>query len=235
MTANHPRDLLDDIDDLARRVRELEGSRALGAQATLCTSTTRPAPTLGRLIFETDTGLQAMGNGTTWNYVPQLIAQQNVSSTTASVTFSGIPQNFTNLELILAGRSDGTGSSGYDTASVQFNGVTSGYNGISVYSIQGSTTAFANSGTGSAITCAQIWNAFFGTGGRGVARICIPNYSASSGMKGLTSLTAASDGGAAGVGRLFTGFSSSSAAVTSLKVQMNTGNFVLAEFSLYGS
>jgi hypothetical protein len=235
--ANHTRDSRDDIGELIRRIKDLEASRSLGAQAAPVTSTTHPAnPAPGRRIFETDTGLEAWWNGTLWVYPPQRIKQQVFSGSAASITFTGIPQVFTNLELILTAHSDGTGSSGYDTAAVQFNGVTSGYNGNSILSVQSSGTVSASGGTAQAsITCAHVWNAHFGTDGRGIARVSIPNYSSASGMKGLTSLTAASDGGAAGVERFYTGFSGANAAITSLTVLMNTGNFTGAVLTLNGS
>lgn len=237
MSANHARDVLDLVHLLKGRVSDLQANQALGAQAYPCLSTGHPAnPRPGRVIVETDTGLYAYWNGAAWVYPPQLIAQQAVSATAASITFNNIPQSFTNLELVATARSDGTGASGYDTAAVQLNAVTSGYNGISIFSTQGSNVASGSSGTSqTSITCAHVWNAHFGTAGRGIARVSIPNYSNASGQKGLTSLTAASDASANGVARFYTGFSTVTAAITSLTMLMNTGNFTSATFSLYGS
>jgi hypothetical protein len=46
----------------------------------------------GATIFETDTGLSAVYNGSNWMYaVDQIAPTQTLGSTTASVTFSGIP------------------------------------------------------------------------------------------------------------------------------------------------
>lgn len=60
----------------------------------ICTSTTRPTANLGNgvQIFETDTGLYAVYNGSTWRYqMGQIAPTQTMSATTASVTFSGLP------------------------------------------------------------------------------------------------------------------------------------------------
>lgn len=100
MTANHQRDLLDIVSDLKKQVADLQGALALGSQAALCTSTTRPAnPTTGRQILETDTGLEAYWTGTAWEYPPQQIRSVTLGTSAASVTLSGIPAVFNFLRL----------------------------------------------------------------------------------------------------------------------------------------
>jgi hypothetical protein len=165
------------------------------------------------------------------------IAKQVLSASAASVTFSNIPQIFTNLRLIISARSDGTGVSGYDAANVQFNGVTSGYNWNTLWTAQSSGTVSATGSTSQAsMQCAEIWNSHFGSSGRGIATIDIPNYSSGNGLKSMQSQSAASDGGAAGITQFYSGCSNITAAITSLTVLMGTGSFIApAEFSLYGS
>lgn len=64
---NHRLDGADLIEALRARIRALEGARALGAVATVCTSTTRPAnPVPGRLIYETDTTKLGVWTGSAW-------------------------------------------------------------------------------------------------------------------------------------------------------------------------
>jgi len=238
VTANHSRDVLDALEDLKRQVADLQGSRTLGAQAAPCTSITRPAnPTVGRRIYETDTGLEAYWSGTVWVYPPQLIAKQVLAASAASVTFSGIPQGFTNLRLLISARSDGTGASGYDPANLQLNGVTTAtYNWNTIWSTQGSGAVSATGSNGvTSMQCAEIWNSHFGTVGRGIATIDIPNYASPNGLRSFTSQSAASDAGTAGITQVYSGCSLVTGAITSLTVLMGTGNFISpSEFSLYG-
>lgn len=59
----------------------------------VCTSSTHPAsPFQGLEIYETDTGLSAVYSGSNYQYgVQQLAPTQVLGTTTASITFSGIP------------------------------------------------------------------------------------------------------------------------------------------------
>lgn len=241
MAVNHPQNVLDDIALLRRRIRDLEGSRTLGAQLAPCTSTTHPAnPAIGREIVETDTGLRAWWNGSAWVYPPQRIASQTLAGAASTVTFSNIPQGFSNLRLEICARSTGTTSTGWDAAGIQLNGVTSNYNWNSFYTTQGASAvsvAGATSATNAQI--AEVWNSFFsGTGGRGVTTVRIPSYSTSGNLKVMRSESAASDGGSAGILQTYTGTlggSGNTGAVTSLKLLMGIGSFVAGStFNLFG-
>lgn len=243
MTANHSRNVLDLIESLKSRVADLEATRVLGAQAAVCTSTTHPAnPAPGRMILETDTGLHAMWNGSAWQYPPQQIAKVVVGTATSSVRIpasGSIPQNFTNLRLVISGRSDGTTAVGYDSASMRFNGSTSGYNWNSYFAAQGAASVSTASATGqSAMQCAEIWNAHFGTPARGYVVLDIPNYSDTSGIKGFVASSAGvSDSGSAGLLQTYTGFwSGTPRAITSIDLLMSVGNWTSdSTFTLYGS
>lgn len=170
------------------------------------------------------------------NQRPQLIQKQVLTSTQATVTFPSIPQNFTNLRLTVSAKSDGTGASGYDSGGVQFNGVTSGYNWNTFWATQGGTAVSTTSGTSQGfIQCLEIWNSHFGTAGRGIATINIPNYSDSSNVKNLLAQSIATDGGAAGILQTYGGSGGLTSAITSITVLMGTGNFVAdSTFCLYG-
>lgn len=76
--------------DLARRLAAAEqqiANASMGAFAV--TSTTHPAnPTTGMRIFETDTGLEAYWNGSSWVYPRQLIAKTLLGSTQPSIPFT---------------------------------------------------------------------------------------------------------------------------------------------------
>lgn len=228
-----------DLNRLFQRVAVLQrqAERFING-VTAVTSTTHPAnPATGQPIYETDTGLEAYWSGAAWAYPPQLIAKQVLAASAASVTFSGIPQSFTNLRLLISARSDGSGVSGYDSAYLQFNGVTAAtYNWNTIWSTQGSGAVSATgSNSVTSMQCAEIWNSHFGTAGRGIAAIDIPNYSSPNGLRSFTSQSAASDAGTAGITQAYSGCSQITGAITSLTVLMGTGNFISpSEFSLYG-
>lgn len=231
-----------DLNRLFQRVGVLErqvGSFVSGAADV--TSTSRPSnPATGMWIYETDTGLTAYWSGSAWAYQPQLVARQVLAASTASVTFSGIPQSFTHLLLEVCAKSDGTGgTSGYDNANLRFNGVTAGnYNWQTWYSTQGAGSVSTAGGTSqTSMQAAAIWNNHFGSAGRGISTIFVPYYSGTSSLKVFTAHSAASDGGSAGVMQLYAGSlgGSNTGAVTSLSLLMGSGNFVAdSTFSLYG-
>ncbi len=172
---------------------------------------------------------------------PQLLAKTVLAAPTATVPLpatGSIPQNYTNLRLVMSLKSDGTGGSGYDQVNMQFNGVTSGYSWDSWWLTQGSTSLGAATGTSaSSMPVANSWSSRFASSGRGIATVNIPGYSDTTTYKGFTSQTASSDGGAAGIKQDYSGaLSGTTAAITSLTLTMSTGNFVAGcTFCLYGS
>jgi hypothetical protein len=171
------------------------------------------------------------------NQRPQLISKQVLTSSQSSVTFSSIPQQFTNLRLVLSAKSDGTTASGYDNASMTFNGVgTASYNWTTWYMAQGGGAVSTAGGTGAtSMQCAAIWNSHFASAGRGISVLSIPNYSDGSNIKLFSGLSSASDGGTAGVMQTYSGSFGATTALTSVTVTMNTGNFISdSTFSLYG-
>lgn len=170
------------------------------------------------------------------NTLSQLITQTVLSSSVSSVSFGSIPQTFTNLRLIVAARSDGAGASGYDNAVMQFNGVTTGYSWSTIWVTQGGAVQTTGGTSQTAMQCAEIWNSHFGTAGRGIVTVDIPNYSSGNGLKSIQSQSAASDSGAAGIQQIYSGCSNITAAITSLTFAMSTGSFISPSmFSLYGS
>jgi hypothetical protein len=75
-----------------------------GLRGGVCTSTTRPtAPFEGQMIYETDTDMMAIWNGTAWRYIAATTATsgtvlQVVNSTTNSQTLTG-SSSFTDTNL----------------------------------------------------------------------------------------------------------------------------------------
>jgi hypothetical protein len=157
----------------------------------------------------------------------------------ASVTFSAIPQNFHNLQLVVSAKSDGATVAGYDSASIRLNGITgANYNWNSYYAPQGAGVTSVSANATTKMQCAEIWNAHFATAGRGIATIDLPDYSNTINGKSFTSTSTASDGGTAGILQTYSGTLSpttSTAAITSLQILMDTGNFIVGSvFYLYG-
>ncbi|QOR55828.1 MAG: hypothetical protein YHS30scaffold324_60 [Catenulispora phage 69_17] len=207
------------------------------------TSTTHPPnPAAGMQIYETDTGLTATWTGTAWSYPPQLVAQAVLTGSQSSVRLpasGSLPQVFTNLRLVISAKSDGTGAAGYDSAFLQFNGITTAsYSWNSVFSVQGGAPTNASGLGASSMQCAEIWNAHFGSAGRGLVTIDIPNYSGTSNLKIFSGVSTAIDGGNISIQQWYSGAlgASNTAAISSLTVSMGTGNFVSGSvFCLYGS
>lgn len=175
------------------------------------------------------------------NQRPQLIQKQVLAATASTVVFSPIPQQFTNLRLVISAKSDGvSNAAGYDDVYMQFNGITSAYYNWWTWSLPvGGSMGTASGATQNAMQCAVAWNSHFTTAGRGVTALDIPNYSDSSNLKGFTGQSAATDGGAAGAMQGYSGMLSTTggtAAITSISLAMGVGNFVAdSTFCLYGN
>jgi hypothetical protein len=199
MTANHPRDILDGIENIRRRVIDLEGSRSAGAPM-------------------------------------QRIKKVTVGGPAPWVLLDNIPQNFTNLRLVIAAKSDGVTSSGYDSANLQFNGVTTAtYNWSTIWVVQGGAVSTTGGTAQTSMQFAEVWNSFFGSQGRGIITVDIPGYSDTNSTKSFMSSACATDGGTAGILQKYSGaLNGSTAAITSIKALMGVGNFVAGTFSLYG-
>jgi hypothetical protein len=168
-----------------------------------------------------------------------LITRTVLGATQSSVALSGISQLYTNLQLVISARSDGTTTTGYDSASLQFNGVSSAnYLWNSYFTTQGAASVSVAGGTGAtSAQCAEIWNSHFATQGRGIAVITIPNYADLNNLKGFSGQSTATDGGTVSITQMYTGMlgAALTAAVTSITILMSTGNFLTdSTFSLYG-
>lgn len=228
-----------DLADARRRVATLERQIAqLTSGPVAVTSTTHPAsPWAGMQIYETDTGLSAYWSGTAWKYPPQLIAKQVLTSSAASISFSSIPQVFTNLELVVSAKSDGTSTNGYDAANLQFNGVSSAlYNWQTIWVTLGGAVSTTGASAQTSSQFAEVWNSHFATAGRGIVTVKIPNYADTHNTKGFTSSAAASDSGTAAILQFYSGTLNTTAAITSISALMGVGNWVPdSTFALYGS
>jgi hypothetical protein len=71
-----------------------------------CTATTRPQHQAARRFFQTDTGLWYFSDGTNYKIDGEWTAVSTLSSSAASVSFTGIPSNLRKLEVHWTARDD---------------------------------------------------------------------------------------------------------------------------------
>lgn len=183
----------------------------------------------------------AGGTPGTWVALgPMRLQNVNLGSPAASVTFSSIPQNFNHLRIEISAKSSGSTTTGYDSAALQVNGnSTSNYLWNSWFTTQGAAAVSVAGNTAqNAAQCAEVWNSHFATAGRGIAIIDYPFYSTAGIGKVFTSTSNATDGGTVSISQTYVGglaAATSTAAITSLVINMGTGNFLAGStFTLYG-
>ena len=154
-----------------------------------------------------------------------LIASNTVSSAVSSITFSSIPATYTDLCIKLSARCDVLNTA----VKIQFNGLTTNLSTRYLY---------ANGSSASGGTDTQIYtyeNASTYTANTfGNSEIYIPNYT-SSNAKSVNS-DAVTENNATGADMLLgAGLWNSTAAITSVALVSNSGNFVAnSTFYLYG-
>lgn len=150
----------------------------------------------------------------------QLISAVTLTGTQASITFSGVPGSFTDLVILVSSRQD----SGTNTwMNISFNGSTTGFsarffegNGSSIYAISSRPRMVASANNTGANTM-------------GTAQIYISNYSTSQ-TKVILSDSTSDALRSSGVTSW-----SGTAAITSITLQHETGNFVANSTAyLYG-
>lgn len=160
------------------------------------------------------------------------IQTYTLSSSAASVTFSNIPQNYTDLKLVISPRSDG-GTTAND-GRMTFNGSASGYSSRLLYGLgSGTPSSASNSGTymywinstnSNGLTASTFSN----------TEIYIPNYT-SSNQKSVSCDTVTENNGTYGAQLLTAGLWTGTSAITSISFSLDYGNFVSnSTFTLYG-
>lgn len=164
------------------------------------------------------------------------IAQQILGSPAATITFSSIPGSYTNLMLVLIGKSSAGVAN--DAVQMQFNGDTSSdYTSQYLYATGSGTFA----GVISPATSIQI-GAVMGTSGGtaipGVVQLMIPGYSSSTFSKyAQTQASFQTNSGVNGPGlQFFSVLWDQTAAIASIALFLNSGgNFTVgSQFTLYG-
>lgn len=158
-----------------------------------------------------------------------LISNQVLASPAATVTFSSIPQTFTNLKLVIQASASTT--AGFNALLLQFNGDTAAhYQWQELFGAAGSPGA---STSGGLVTSVQLGNLSDTTSSiiGGATEITVPNYAGTVFNKSLLSFTQGDQTAVMSVGGW-----SSTAALTQIQFLLGSaGNFVTGStFSLYG-
>jgi hypothetical protein len=157
----------------------------------------------------------------------KIIQHQELGSTQASITFSSIPQTYTDLVIKLSQR--GTNS---DASAVylEFNGVTTGYTALRLLGDGGSassgsfTTGFFSGIVGSSYTA----NTFDSTD------CYIPNYT-SANTKTYTSEHVTENNSTTSFQAIYAGLSTGTSAITQIVIKPFAGSFVqYTSATLYG-
>jgi hypothetical protein len=162
----------------------------------------------------------------------QLIETKTLASAAASIEFTSIPQDATDLMVLFSHRSSGS-TDGLQLV-LRFNGLTSGYSRMLVYG-DGSSAAAGNGSSEAFARFSFVQPSSSTSNTFGNASIYIPNYTSSRAKSfssdAVTETNATNINGAA----LYAGRSNGTAAITSITLfEQNSVNFVATTMaSLY--
>jgi hypothetical protein len=163
----------------------------------------------------------------------QVIQHIELSSSASSITFSDIPQSFTDLYLVLSLR--GTyGSGGSANLYLKFNGSTSGYTQRQLTGTGSSVSSSTGAGGGSVMHIAQIENDSYTANTFSNIAIYIPNYT-SSNAKSASSDHVMENNATLAYSGIYAGLWSGTDAVTSIIFTPELGDFKqYSSATLYG-
>lgn len=161
------------------------------------------------------------------------IATQTLGATTASVTFSSIPQTYSGLRMVYVARTDGTGSQ--RVLYLQFNGDSGAhYNSAGIYGNGSTPTNVGDFGV-SVMDVGLISAASAPAGCAGVGEIIIPAYAATTYYKSVSATTTAQPSSGSQFSGTFGGTWTSTAAITSVTLTSSGGSLLAGStFTLYG-
>jgi hypothetical protein len=157
-----------------------------------------------------------------------LIENKTLGSATASVTFSAIPQTYTDLKLVMSAR-DGSYADILSSAYLGFNGVLTDRSHRRVFGY-GST---AGSGTGTDMGLYNIPGNTAAASTFGNAELYIPNYT-SANFKSSSADVVPEQNGTATYMTLISNLWSSTAAITSITITSDGNLAANSTFTLYG-
>jgi hypothetical protein len=155
----------------------------------------------------------------------KLIESKTLGTAAASIEFTSIPQDGTDLVFLILSRTTGTGN----TLNITFNGNTTGYTNRVLSGSGSSVVSFANSNriAGYAGISLETANTF------GSTNLYIPNYSGAT-NKSYSSEAVSENNATEAYQALFAGLWSNTAAITSVLFASISGNLVAGStISLY--
>lgn len=164
-----------------------------------------------------------------------LLDRVELNTTTASVTFSNIPQTgYTDLKIVISGRSNRTNSDPGSDLGIVFNGSSSGYSFKSLNG-DGSSAGSGGNTSGSTIGGTLIDSSYATANTFGSTEVYIPNYTSST-AKSASIETVTETNATTAFMRLIAALWSGTAAISSITFTETNGfSFVAGStFSLYG-
>jgi hypothetical protein len=155
------------------------------------------------------------------------IASNDLTATTASVTFSSIPQGYTDLKVVVNARSNAARDDDY--AEISFNGLTTNLSARILYGTGSATGSVTASNINCIINAANnTANTFSNT------EFYIPNYT-SGNFKSVSADGVEENNATFSVANLTAGLWSATAAITQVTLTPGYGSFVAnSTFTLYG-
>lgn len=161
-----------------------------------------------------------------------LIASNTLTTSAASVTFSSIPDIYTDLALRYSVRGNITGTDSLQTG-IQFNGTTSGYSHTYLYG-NGTTTASGSATSQSSLEAVQEDSTGNTANIFASCEIYIPNYTSST-NKPVGRFGASEQNGTTAYISVHAGLSNVTSAITSITIKTNANDFIAgSSFFLYG-
>jgi hypothetical protein len=158
------------------------------------------------------------------------IASNDLTTTASSVTFSSIPQGYTDLKVVVSNR---TNSGGVNIMGITFNGVTTGY---SFRNLEGNGSAAASGGgTSTGGWAGLVQPPSYTANTFSSNEIYIPNYTSSNNKSWSVDSTTENNATASYM-ELIAGSWSNTAAITSIAITDLGGNSFVSgsTFTLYG-
>lgn len=221
---------------MRQQIRTLQAQMAAMTGGTKAgPSSSHPAnPYTGMPIYETDTGLEAYWSGSAWVYPPQLIAKTVLGASTASVTFSSIPQVFTTLRVAWTARSDTALAATYMCLRLNGDSGSDYTYQINQANANAATGGGNSNGTVNVIEIGTMAAATATAGYFGSGECLIPNASGSA-FKAVSGHSTSTNSTTNAYSGTYGGLWLSTAAVTSVTLLALAGNLVSgSSVALYG-
>ena len=165
----------------------------------------------------------------------QLIESKTLATAQVIIQFTSIPQNFTDLLVLISARSTRAGGNVVEDITLVVNAITSGYSGIGLQGFGSGAGSFTDDTAANKFRYLSIINAADSTSNTfSNSTIYIPNYAGST-TKSFSFDNVVEHNGTAAIQRICTGLLANTAPITSLTFDADNGDLVAGStISLYG-